>query len=63
MFFFALFNTLFLLVNNGAVCPNPNPSPAASGFFLPWTSGWGREICLIEGAALYQALTPRPSDN
>ena len=27
------------------------------------SSRWGREIGLIEGGALYQALTPRPSDN
>jgi len=34
-----------------------------AALFLPWTSRWGREIGLIEGGALYQALTPRPSDN
>ncbi len=43
--------------------PNPDPSPAASGFFLPQPSRWGRENSLKEGAALFQTSTPRPSDS
>ena len=31
--------------------------------FVPWKSCWGRENSLKEGAALFQASTPRPSDN
>jgi len=30
---------------------------------VAWKSRWGRENRLKEGAALFQASTPRPSDS
>ena len=62
MVFFAKFNTLLLLVYSGARSPNPDPSPAASGFVVTPLNRWGREIRLNRGRSpLFKHRLPVPA--